>query len=402
VDILRAGPILPDLKDGNPASQPGFPLDDHLVVIGRARDRLHILNPVARFIREASITGMQAGDIAQSLSDHYGIPHSEALRDVSAALNERRSTTSLVSEFNLSGSTVAQPHLADVNSSLVLPPDPYRQQYYRLADEVFIVRYGNAELYKRIHGLLEHLSDAVPGSASKAVDCWCAKDRYYVLNDGELRTQSDEQDHAILGVIREVAELAYRKRDWLTVCHAGAISDGNQCIVMPALSGSGKSTLTAALSYAGWIIMSDDVVPIDRHSHVAVSVPIPLNLKQASLSVLSHLDAQIDKTPGFSRGDESVHYLIPPQFAKQPPASSYPVKMFVYHRYLANVQTRLQPLSHVESLQRLIQSDCMLPQPLQDVLVEELVEWVATVPAYELVYSELDKACDVIAGLITS
>jgi hypothetical protein len=384
----------------DPALRPGYPLDDQLLVIGRDRDRLHILNPVARFIREASIEGLQPHDIAQSLSERYGISQSMALTDVSAALDEWRSAGS--GESGSTGSIAAQSNPADVHPMPALPPTAHRQQIYRIAAEVFNLRYGNAELYKRIHGLLEHLSDAVPGSASKAVDCWCAKDRYYVLNDGELRTQSDEQDHAILGVIREVAELAYRRRDWLTVCHAGAISDGNQCIVMPALSGSGKSTLTAALSYAGWIIMSDDVVPIDRHSHEAVAVPIPLNLKQTSLSVLSHLDVQIDKTPGFSRGDESVHYLIPPQFAKQPSASSYPVKMFVYHRYLANVQTRLQPLSHVESLQRLIQSDCMLPQPLQDDLVEELVEWVATVPAYELVYSELDEACDVIAGLITS
>ena len=38
---------------GGPAGGPGFPLDDHLVVIGRQRDRLHPLNPIARFIRAA-------------------------------------------------------------------------------------------------------------------------------------------------------------------------------------------------------------------------------------------------------------------------------------------------------------------------------------------------------------
>ena len=39
--------------------------------------------------------------------------------------------------------------------------------------------------------------------------------------------------------------------------------------------------------------------------------------------------------------------------------------------------------------------------PIVMALIGELVEWVATVPAYELVYSKLDEACDAIAGLIT-
>ena len=384
--------------NADPALRPGFPLDDHLVVIGRDRDRLHILNPVARFIREASIEGLQPHDIAQSLIERYGISQSVALTDVSAALDEWRSAGS--GESGSTGSVAAQSKPADTSPMSALPPTAHQQQIYRIADEVFIVRYGNAVLYKRIHKLLKHLSFEAPGSEPRVINCWYGKGRYHVLNDGDMQLQFDEQDHAVLGVIREVAELAYRGRDWLTVCHAGAINDGNQCIVMPALSGSGKSTLTAALSYAGWTVMSDDVVPIDRHNHAAVSVPIPLNLKSTSLSVLSQFDPKIEQTPGFERGDERVHYLVPEQFAKQRSSSKYPVKLFVYHRYQAGAETRLRPISHVESLQRLIQSDCMLPRPLQDDLIGELVEWVATVPAYELVYSKLDEACDAIAGLI--
>jgi hypothetical protein len=46
--------------------KPGFPLDDHLVVIGGRRDRLHVLNPAARLIHEAHCSGTRPDDIAQA------------------------------------------------------------------------------------------------------------------------------------------------------------------------------------------------------------------------------------------------------------------------------------------------------------------------------------------------
>jgi hypothetical protein len=234
------------------------------------------------------------------------------------------------------------------------------------------------------------------------MDVWREDGAYHVLVEGQMRERSRPRDGAVLGVIREAAELAYRGRDWLTVCHACAVVDGAHCIVMPAPSGDGKSTLAAALSYAGWNLMSDDVVPVDRWTHQAVSVPIPFNLKPASLAVLSRFDARIDRTPGFERGDGIVHYLVPRTFSEAPPATGYPVRLLVYPRYRPGAETTLRPLSHVESFQKLIRSDCMLPLPLEDGLVGELVEWMGSLPAYELVYGILDDACAALAGIRTS
>ena len=41
----------------------------------------------------------------------------------------------------------------------------------------------------------------------------------------------------------------------------------------------------------------------------------------------------------------------------------------------------------------------MLPLPLQDDLVEELVGWIGTVPAWELSYSSLHEAGEALSGL---
>ncbi len=183
------------------------------------------------------------------------------------------------------------------------------------------------------------------------------------------------------------------------VCHAGAVIDGDRCLLLPAASGSGKSTLAAALSCAGWKVISDDVVPIDRGSHEAVSVPIPFNLKPSSLPVLSQFDPQIGQTGGFERGDQRIHYLVPPHFREERPATSHPVGRIVYTCYRPDAETTLRALSNVESFERLIQSDCMLPLPLQDDLVEELVGWIGTVPAWELSYSSLHEAREALSGL---
>jgi hypothetical protein len=365
------------------------------VVIDRQRDRLHVLNPVARLIREASFAGEQAGDIARSLSARYGIPPNVALRDVQGALEELA-----VVDPGSAGPGI-QSYATAIGENPPAP-QPHCEVAYRIADQAFVVRYGSAELFGVIHGLLAHLCVAASRGTPKAMDVWCEDGCYYLLNEGQVRVQSRLQDNAVLGMVQEVAELAYRGRDWLTVCHACAVIDGTQCIVMPASTGNGKSTLAAALNYAGWNVMSDDVVPVDRHTHEAVSVPIPFNLKSASLAVLSRFDSRINRTPGFRRGDEIVHYLAPRTFTETPPAASYPVRLLVYPRYLPGAKTTLRRLNHVESFQKLIRSGCMLPLPLENDLVEELVGWMGTLPAYELVYSVLEDAFAELAGIGTS
>jgi hypothetical protein len=371
------------------------------VVIGARRDRLHVLNPVARFIREARWAGQPPASIAQSLSTRYGIPRKVARRDVNVALDEWQALESVSSKTAGHTAEVSPPANEPISQSVGMPV-PKRRVLYRIADQPLVVRYGSPELYEAIHGLLEHLSVDALGVEPKAIDVWGKKDCWFVLNQGAVKMQSRSRDLAVLGVIREVAELAYRGRDWLTVCHAGGVVDGRQCIVMPAASGAGKSTLTAALSFSGWQVMGDDVVPVDRRTHEAVSVPIPFNLKPSSLPVLARLEARVSKAPGFERGDKRIHYLVPRQFTNNLPTVSYPVRLLVYHRYVPGAETALRSLSRVESLQRLIQSDCMLPQPLQDDLVEELVSWVGEVPAWELTYSALDEACDAMRGLRVS
>jgi hypothetical protein len=369
-------------------------LDEHLVVIGGRRDRLHVLNPVARLIHEARRAGTPPEDIAQILSNRYGIPHSAALRDVTAVLEQRRDLG-----IEPEGAAGSDPEVPQPVTKSPSAPEPACRADYRIADQPFTIRYGSKALYETVHVLLAHLGSETQDGKRKVIDAWGENGLFHVLNDGQLRTTSPSRDRAVLGIVREVAELAYRGRDWLTVCHAGAVIDGDRCLLLPAASGSGKSTLAAALSCAGWNVISDDVVPIDRGTHEAVSVPIPFNLKPSSLPVLSQFDRQIGETRGFERGDQRIHYLVPSHFSEKPPAASHPVGQIVYTCYRPGAETSLRPLSRVESFERLIRSDCMLPLPLQDDLVEELVGWIGAVPAWELSYCSLREAREALSGL---
>ena len=364
------------------------------MVIGGRRDRLHVLNPAARLIHEACCAGARPEDIAQTLSNRYGIPHKAALRDVTAVLDQWRELQIESEGIESDSGKVPKPAAESPPA-----PEPASRANYQIANQAFTVRYGSMELYEAIHGLLAYLASEAPVSKQKVIDAWEENGLFYVLNEGELRLRSPSRDQAVLGVVREVAELAYRGRDWLTVCHAGLVIDGDRCMLLPAASGGGKSTLAAALSCAGWKVVSDDVVPIDRGTHEAVSVPIPFNLKPASLPVLSQFDPQIGETRGFERGDQRIHYLVPPHFRAERPATSHPVGRIVYTRYRPDAETSLRQLSRVESFERLIRSGCMLPRPLQDDLVEVLVGWIGAVPAWELSYSALHEAREALSGL---
>jgi hypothetical protein len=377
--------------------QPGFPLDHHLVVIGRGKDRLHILNPVARMIHEACSIGTRPEDIAHSISKQFGIPHGTALRDVTAVLDQ-------LHDLEIGPAEIPSRYPEESQAAAEAPatPEPARRADYRIADQPFTIRYGSVELYRAIHGLLAHLGINSSKTKSAVIDVWDEGGFFHVFGRGILRVHSRQRDHAVVGVVREVAELAYRGRDWLAVCHACAVRDGDSCIVMPASGGSGKSTLAAALSCSGWEVFADDVVPVDRYTHEAVTVPIPFNLKSASLPVLSGFEPGFEHTPGFDRGDHTVHYRVPRAFNATPPTVCYPVRLLVYPRFLPGAHTVLRPLDHVTSLQKLIESDCMFPLPLENDLVEELVAWIGGLSAYELIYSDLAEARTELAGLMES
>ena len=101
------------------------------------------------------------------------------------------------------------------------------------------------------------------------------------------------------------------------------------CLVLAAAGSSGKSTLTAALLARGYRYLSDDVVPLQRGRGLAIPVPVCLNLKPGSVSVLAELYPELPKLPVWQDGERQLRFLPPPDFAARRPVGPYPVAALV-------------------------------------------------------------------------
>ena len=70
------------------------------------------------------------------------------------------------------------------------------------------------------------------------------------------------------------------------VLHAAVLERGGRALVLPAPPGSGKSTLCAALAYAGWRLLSDELALVRLQDGMIVPLPRPVSLKNQSIELL--------------------------------------------------------------------------------------------------------------------
>jgi hypothetical protein len=144
--------------------------------------------------------------------------------------------------------------------------------------------------------------------------------------------------------------------------------------------------------------LSDDVVPLDPDSRAAIPVPLSLNLKPGSLPVLERYYPGIGTQPGYSTGGVTVHYFPPPGFAANPPRGTYPVGCLVFPRYQAGARTELHTVGVTEALRRLIEGESAVRRWSVEA-VGRLVVWIEAVPAYSLIYEDLEEAAACVRGL---
>ncbi len=82
-----------------------------------------------------------------------------------------------------------------------------------------------------------------------------------------------------------------------------------------------------------------------------------------------------------------------------PQGTKLPVGWIVFPRYGAKEATALHPLSKSVALKRLMPSFVPLRGRLEPAEIERLVQWVQTIPCYELRMSSLNEAVNLLGHL---
>ena len=131
------------------------------------------------------------------------------------------------------------------------------------------------------------------------------------------------------------------------------------------------------------------------------TVPVSLSVKQTGWEIIGGYFPELHDQPIHYRADGMVVRYLPPghgtYLAGQHEAC--PVGWIIFPRYESEAETALRPIHAVDALRRLIDECLAIPNGLTTDQVARLVQWIQTVPCFELSHSSLSDAVKLIQDL---
>jgi len=383
-----------------------LPLDGDVVVFSEETQHLLSLNPPAALVfRE-----LQKGAPSSSM------PHALAVEGLAASEEAEQWVTSTLDAFRSCGMLEDGPE-APV-ASTPLPGDdaetarqaancapyaafePVMEQRYRLLETCALIRFGHLAQVRLVRSVIGHLATNDPVSPTIVIDI-----NAKMLDNGHLRSDV-YRDGIAVGRAPRLSEMApivkaalwqsaINAHDFLFYFHAGVVGTGASCVLLPAAAGSGKSSLTAALVHRGFCYFSDEVALIEPFTFHVSPMPLALCIKSTGWDLMARYYPEILSLPVHVRCDGKVlHYIPPPaDAAEQIPM---PVRHIIFPRYEPDAPTRLERVKRSEALGRLMGECLALRQRLDHENVRQLVGWIAGIECYELTFSSLEAAVQLV------
>lgn len=221
---------------------------------------------------------------------------------------------------------------------------------------------------------------------------------YHVTEDGRVLQATDDPFVARWALVRALAAASYADRRLVAVLHAAAVATGSAAIVLAGAGGSGKTTLAAGLVRNGFSFLADDAVPLTAAGEV-LPVRLAMSIKAGGWPIVGALFPALFEQPVHRLGRGQCRYLWPGAAADPgPSAAPLPVGAVVFPRYCRAAAIAVEPLSPVDLLAGLGATGT-LPTGQPEAFAA-LLRWAERVPAFRLVFGDLDGAIAAVRRLI--
>ena len=277
---------------------------------------------------------------------------------------------------------------------------PYSVHHYRLGDRLITFSFETPDLELYLHPLLLHLKTTESNDETTLFELFTFNEQVVFRFNSEVKgAWSYDESHLVKGLIfMFLVNVIYNKTDsdWLMTVHASALTNGKKTILFSAPAGHGKTTIAALLRSKGYRLISDDFVPIEKHSFKAHPFPIAMSVKQGAMELISPLFPELEhKELNYISPEKSVRYLAPDTNASIFGAV-FPVHEIVFVRYDNAVAFKFEKLDPVNGVKLLLDQAWVVPSPENAATV---FEWITRLSFYQLTYSDNEKGIKAITNL---
>ena len=384
-----------------------LPLDDEIVVFSEQTQSLVGLNASAAHIAQQVQAGASVSSITRELAENGAASIDEAASWISATLDALHSHGMTVDgplpESDAESESRSQQERQAGRIATMPPYSPIEavaERRYRLLDCVALVRFAMPGQAEAVDAVLGHLTVGSDAGQTHIIEI----NGLILGSRGSVRSNiycdGSAVDfttglHRLAPTVKSLLwKLAVNQYAFLFYIHAGVVGTGNRCILLPAAAGSGKSSLTAALVHRGYRYLSDEVALIEPTTFRVPPVPLAVCVKSTGLDLMSRYFPHIRDLMGHQRVDGKKVRYVPPA----PPtiqAGGALVSHIVFPRYDADAVTEVRPIARAAALRRMM-GECWACGHLDRTNVTELIRWIGRIDCYELPFSSLERAADLV------
>jgi hypothetical protein len=285
---------------------------------------------------------------------------------------------------------------------------PYRSAGLRGLSFRFGVRCDDARLGAQIDALFAGLRepDGAPVehwySLTTATAPTCGVGTFDVRRDDETLAYDQRAGDALGWIVWDVNRSAAAASGAHLLFHAGALEVDGAALLLPGTSGSGKSTLTAGLvTRVGLGYLTDELAAQDLNSGRLLPYAKPITVKRGSFDVVPELHPDRRSGPGAASWAGEEWQVAVGGIGAEHIGRPCPLRWVIVPRYVPGASTALTPLSDTEAFLTLaLHAVNLLPHGAAGSAA--LGRMVADACCYTLTMSDLDEACALVRGLVTT
>lgn len=364
------------------------PLGDWLVAAREGGSRLFMLTPLARWVWEACQAGIGEEETGRALAMHFGLSEEKAISDAKGFFAQWR--RELFEEIPDIADGLSQASWKEPGASLTMPTCHRRR--LRLTSATVEVCVRDREISELFNSILGDFQVQDRKAADHLVHLEGTLASWFLYVDGVMHASGSGADEAVVLTFSELVALGCRARKRLLVLHAaGLVARDDFGVVLIGRSGSGKTTLAAALNAADYAFLGDDVVPVTPEG-LLVGLGMSSCLKEGSWFVLNGRLPALENAKILNRYGQRVRFVAPRGPKVEQPV---PLGLFLFPEFVAGSQARVERLPPEEVLRRITEANLVLPELTQESL-GALVRWVASAPAFSLVYPDLESGLSLV------